>query len=220
MSRQTMFVGAALALALATSGCSGGDPAPGGDNVSSSATGGGSTVNAAVLAQSGDASSFPSAPGITVVGTGRITGEPDTLTTTVGVEVERESVDAALDGANEAMQRVIDAARAAGIDEDDIQTREFSVNPRYDHRPNGGPVLRGYQLTNLVDLKIRDLEGAGDVLAATTAAAAMTRVSAGSGSHSRTSRHSSTRLESGPSRTPGPAPSSTHNWPGGTSAAW
>lgn len=152
-------------LALVTAGCGAGG---GGDGTG----GGGGAVGAdiAALSQPGGGSAPALAEGITVIGTGRISGEPDTLRTTVGVEVERETVDAALTTANEAAQRVIDAVTAAGVAEEDIQTREFDVSPRYDHPHQGEPVLRGYAVRNLVEVKVRDLDRAGDVLTAATEA--------------------------------------------------
>lgn len=154
-------------VALLVSGCSGGN----GENGTTGSGSGGNGVGAqaAALAQPGEGGP-PLAQGITVVGTGRITGEPDTLRTTVGVEVERDTVDAALSAANEAAQRVIDAVRETGVAEDDIQTTEFSVEPRHDHRRDGPPVLRGYAVRNLVEVKVRDLERAGQVLTAATEA--------------------------------------------------
>lgn len=141
------------------------------DATGASGTAGGIRADAAALtlAQSGGSPGTP-APGITVVGTGRIAGEPDTLTTTVGVEVERDAVDDALTDANEAAQRVIDAVREAGVAEEDVQTREFSVQPRYDYPPQGQPILRGYAVTNLVEVKVGDLDRAGEVLTAATEA--------------------------------------------------
>jgi uncharacterized protein YggE len=112
------------------------------------------------------------AEGITVIGTGRISGKPDTLRGTVGVEVERPSIEEALDAANAAAGRVISAAREQGVEERDIQTTEFSVHPRFNEPPvhpgPGGPQdgseIRGYVAANLVEVKIRDLNRVGGVL--------------------------------------------------------
>lgn len=114
------------------------------------------------------------AEGITVIGTGRISGEPDTLRATVGVEVERPSVEGALDSANAAASRVTGALREQGVEERDIQTTEFSVRPRFGEpsvQPQpGGPQddseIRGYVVTNLVEVTIRDMERVGEVLQA------------------------------------------------------
>lgn len=107
---------------------------------------------------------------ITVIGTGRLKREPDMLRATVGVEIESDSVDAALSATNQAARRVIDAVHAVGVARADIQTREFRVQPGYDHSAHGTPVLRGYVVRNLVEINVRDLDRVGEVLAAATEA--------------------------------------------------
>lgn len=116
----------------------------------------------------------PPAEAITVIGTGRISGKPDTLRATVGVEVERPSIEEALGTANEAAGRLISAVREQGVEERDIQTIEFSVHPRFDEppvrpeptEPQEESEIRGYVVTNLVEVKIRDLARVDDVLQA------------------------------------------------------
>lgn len=103
--------------------------------------------------------------GISVVGSGRVAGEPDTLRATVGVEVERTTVQEALDDANAAAQAVIDAVQGAGVAPEDTQTSTFSISPRYDRPDPGEPQrIRGYVVTNQLDIKIRELDNAGEVL--------------------------------------------------------
>lgn len=109
--------------------------------------------------------------GITVVGEGRISGRPDVVRATVGVEVTADSVQAALERANEQAAAVIAALRDAGIPEDDIQTREVSLHERHRERPpqpQGQQPAGGssYVATNLVEVRIGDVDGAGEVLQA------------------------------------------------------
>ena len=114
------------------------------------------------------------AEGITVIGTGRISGEPDTLRATFGVEVERPSVEEALGVANAAANRMTSALREQGVEEQDIQTAEFSVRPRFGEppvqpapaEPQDESEIRGYIVTNLVEVQIRDMERVGEVLQA------------------------------------------------------
>lgn len=111
------------------------------------------------------------AEGITVVGTGQISGEPDTFRATVGVEVERQNVDEALNVANEAAEQVISTMREQGVEEQNIQTTEFSVFPVFNEPPmqgqsQDGPGIRGYVVTNLVEARIQNLERVGEILQA------------------------------------------------------
>lgn len=101
--------------------------------------------------------------GISVSGSGKITGTPDTLTISFGVTVVEDSVTEAVSGAAESADAVIDALTAAGISEDDIQTANYSIFPRYDYR-NDTETLVGYQVNNTVIVKVRDLDAAGTII--------------------------------------------------------
>lgn len=107
--------------------------------------------------------------GISVTGTGEVTGTPDTLTMTFGVRVTEDSVSAAVDGAAERADAIIAALVDAGVAEEDIQTANYSIYPRYDWR-NDQQILLGYEVSNSVVAKIRDLDTAGDTIDDVTAA--------------------------------------------------
>ncbi len=79
--------------------------------------------------------------GISVIGVGTVSGTPDVLRFTVGVEVTAETVDAALSSANQAAARMISTLRERGIAEQDLQTAAVQVHPRYDER---GEQITGY----------------------------------------------------------------------------
>ncbi len=64
---------------------------------------------------------------------------------------------------------MIDALKASGVDSKDIQTAYVSVDPRYD---DSGQSLVGYNATNSVTAKVRDLAQVGDVIDAAVAAGA------------------------------------------------
>lgn len=110
------------------------------------------------------------ASGITVVGTGEISGTPDTLTVSLGVSLKRPKVDAAITDAAARARKVIDALKAAGVADRDIQTQQYSVSPeyRYDSGPN--PIPDGFRVSNMVVARLRDLGSAGKVLDAAAAA--------------------------------------------------
>lgn len=107
--------------------------------------------------------------GISVSGTGEVTGTPDTLTMTFGVSVRRDSVSLAVSAAAEVAEKMIAALRANGVAEEDIQTANYSVYPEYDWTGEQQKLV-GYNVNNSVVAKIRDLDKAGEVIDATTAA--------------------------------------------------
>jgi uncharacterized protein YggE len=102
---------------------------------------------------------------IAVTGSGRITVVPDMATIRLGVSLERQTAKAARKAAAEAMTRVVAAIRRLGIADEDIATSSISLGPVYNYSSSGSaPRIRGYQLTNIVTVTIRDLDVIGDVL--------------------------------------------------------
>jgi uncharacterized protein YggE len=109
--------------------------------------------------------------GISVSGRGEVFGTPDTLTVTIGVSVGRSTVSEAVDVAAGRATDLIAALEGLGVAEEDIQTSNYSVYPEYEYRENQAPRITGYRVDNTLDVKIRDLDRAGEVLDAATAAA-------------------------------------------------
>jgi len=68
-----------------------------------------------------------------------------------------------------AADAVIAAASADGVAEQDIKTLQFSIGPRYDNS-NGQSVLRGYVASNVLQVKIHNLDSTGKVIDDATAA--------------------------------------------------
>ena len=105
--------------------------------------------------------------GITVSGEGRVAGTPDTLTLTIGISLNRDTVSHASEDAARLATEHIDALKAEGIEEADIQTANYSIHPEYDHR-NDTRRLIGYRVSNEVRVKIRDLDRAGEIIGRAT----------------------------------------------------
>ena len=100
---------------------------------------------------------------IHVTGSGSVVDEPDIATLNLGVSVEKKTVAEAREAAAVAMTAVIDALKASGIAENDIQTERFSIYPQYDYTENGR-VLRGYSVNNTVSAKVRELENLSGII--------------------------------------------------------
>jgi len=115
--------------------------------------------------------------GISVSGTGEVTGTPDTVSVDIGVSVLADTVGEATAEAAEKADAVINSLVSNGVDADDITTTNYSIYPEYDYR-NDTERLIGYRVNNTVRAKIRDVSEAGDVLdEATTAGGDDVRVS-------------------------------------------
>lgn len=104
---------------------------------------------------------------ITVAGTGTVTLVPDTGHVSVGVTISKPTVKAAREAAAKSMTAIIAALRALGIDEKDIKTTGLNLYPQYS---SGSPIkVVGYQISNQVEVTVRDLDKVGDVVDAAMA---------------------------------------------------
>lgn len=103
------------------------------------------------------------ASGVTVTGTGDVTGTPDTLTISFGVSTQRDTVDGAV-ADNAATATVVqDTLKANGITAEQIQTRNYSVQANYRYE-QGAQVPDGYRVENTVNAKVKDLPAAGGLI--------------------------------------------------------
>lgn len=100
---------------------------------------------------------------VRVTGTGMVAGAPDVVVLSIGVSVERDSVQQARTEAAEAMAGVIESLKGNGLLDTDIQTLHFSIYQQYDYS-KGKREFRGYSVTNTVSAKIRDLDTVGNVI--------------------------------------------------------
>ena len=105
-------------------------------------------------------------PSITVAGTGESHGKPDFAQIQVGVVTEALTAAEALRKNNEAMSQLVVMIRRRGIEDRDLQTIQFNVSPRYKYDKNQQepPKIAGYQVTNEVHVKVRNLTTLGAFL--------------------------------------------------------
>ena len=89
---------------------------------------------------------------------------PDIATVSAGVVTQAADGNTAMRQNAEQMAKVMAAIKAAGIAEKDIQTSGISLNPQYRYVENEAPSITGYQATNTVSLKVRDITKLGKVL--------------------------------------------------------
>lgn len=110
------------------------------------------------------------APGtISVTGNGSVETAPDTATISCGVVTQGATAREAMDRNSDAMRKVIDALKQAGVADKDLQTQYVSLNPRYD---NEGRTVVGYDASNTVSAVVRKLADVGAAIDAATAAGA------------------------------------------------
>lgn len=103
---------------------------------------------------------------------GRVVRTPDIATVRAGVVSQGATAAAALGDNARRMAQVVRALKAAGIADRDIATSTVSLQPQYRYAENQPPVVTGYQATNGVSVRFRDIGRAGPVLDALVAAGA------------------------------------------------
>lgn len=131
------------------------------------------TIVAAIVA--GVVTLFPAAPAgaatrtrtITVTGVGEVRGTPDVADLFIGVSGRGATASDALGTVSDRAQKVLGVLHDGGIADEDIQTNDLSIQPVYDDQDH----ITGYEATNTVSARIRDLGKAGAIVDAATATA-------------------------------------------------
>jgi hypothetical protein len=106
---------------------------------------------------------------VTVSGEGHAALAPDTAVVTLSVVKQAKSARDALDQNSKAMGAVLATLKDGGIAERDLQTTGFSIQPQYNYPTNNNgqsqpPELIGYQATNSLSVRIRDLSKLGTII--------------------------------------------------------
>lgn len=110
---------------------------------------------------------------ISVSGTGTVNVPPDTATVTLGIDVIRPELAEAQTEASRQATAIIEAVKAQGVADDDVQTSNFSVNVMRDYSDGGDPnVITGFEVMNQVNVTIRGIDNVGPILDAVIAAGA------------------------------------------------
>lgn len=118
----------------------------------------------------------PAAPRtITVVGEGKVRVKPDIAQASIGVEVINGDVKQASADATATMEKLLEALKAQGVAENDIQTSYFNVWVERPYSPDGTPSTDAlYHVSNTVNVTIRDLSKVATTLGAAIEAGANT----------------------------------------------
>lgn len=122
-----------------------------------------------VLAQAGPAPVIADGTLLDVVAEGRATRVPDIATIRAGVISQAPTAADALSANAAQMTRVLAALKKAGAADRDVQTATISLNPQYRYTENQPPVITGYQASNSVSVKFRDIARSGAILDALVA---------------------------------------------------
>lgn len=88
---------------------------------------------------------------------------PDIATFSTGVQTMAPTASAAVRANNVQMASVVARLKTLGIADRDIQTTQINLNQQFDYR-DGQQIFKGYQASNMVNAKLRDLKKLGAFL--------------------------------------------------------
>lgn len=109
---------------------------------------------------------------ISVNGKGEAVSIPDVATFSFSVTETAKTVAEAQSKATDKTNAALKAVREAGIADKDIKTTSYSINPHYEYQDSvcsttycrpGKSVLTGYEVSQSIQVKIRDLAKAGAI---------------------------------------------------------
>ena len=164
--RSGLVVAGLAALALVAAACADGTTADG-------TTGGLNAAQIESLARSLGVSTsvLGGNTGIHVSGAGTASATPDIAVLSLGVEGQARTVAEANAIAADAIAAVLAVLRGSGIDDEDMETQHFSIQPQYSFDRNTGvQTLTGYRVTNSLVVTLRDLDAVGSIIDAAAAA--------------------------------------------------
>lgn len=127
-------------------------------------------LSALVLSAPALAGETPKPRQLQVVGEGEAFLVPDMAIIQLTVTREAASAREALDASSSAMQKVMDALGEEGVADRDLRTGQFNIQPRYRHPPRRDdgsqepPSIVGYQVSNSLDVRVRDIDRVGAIL--------------------------------------------------------
>ncbi|WP_295049434.1 SIMPL domain-containing protein [uncultured Paracoccus sp.] len=109
---------------------------------------------------------------LTVTGQGEARVAPDLATIQMGVTTQAASAADAMRQNSQQQTAVIEALTGAGVETADVQTSGLNLTPMMDYGEGRAPTVTGYQASNMVSVRIKDVARLGEVLDAIVAAGA------------------------------------------------
>lgn len=94
---------------------------------------------------------------IRVHGSGSVKVKPDTAVIQLGVVTEGTNLTSVQNENASTVSRVKSRLMAAGVEEENIQTSDYSVYPQYDY-VDGKQEFRGYQVSHMLTVTVEDIE--------------------------------------------------------------
>lgn len=107
----------------------------------------------------------------TVQGTGEVTAIPDTAVVSLGVNKNASTVQAAQEQVNAVINQITEDMKSLGVEEKNIKTVNYSVNPNYDYA-GGSQRINGYVVNADIQVKLQPIDKANEAIDRATKAGA------------------------------------------------
>lgn len=102
---------------------------------------------------------------INTSGSGKINASPDIAYVSLGVVTEDKDAKAAQQNNAKAMDKVVSLIKGSGIAAADIKTINYNMNPKYNYiKDTGESNIIGYTVSNTVQVTVRDISKAGNII--------------------------------------------------------
>ena len=105
---------------------------------------------------------------MTLYGRGSVRVKPDIANVQIGVVTEARDLMVAQESNARITTQVINGLKQMGIEEKDVQTQDYSIRPEYDYI-DGRQVFRGYNVQNILNVTVRNIERVGAIVDAAVA---------------------------------------------------
>lgn len=109
---------------------------------------------------------------ISVRGEGKVYTKPDVAIVDLSVVSEGKSVNIVQENNTKKVNGIIDFLKDFGIAEKDIKTKNYRIHPRYSYEKGMVPQIAGYEITQTLEVKIRDMDKIGEILEGSVGAGA------------------------------------------------
>ena len=119
------------------------------------------------FAQTSGASPVSVPAGVTrldIAATGKVQKVPDLAIISTGVTTRAKTAEQAIADNADRLDGVMAALERAGIEKKDVRTASITLNPDYQYRENEPPLLTGYNASNQLSVRFRDIAKAGEIL--------------------------------------------------------
>jgi uncharacterized protein len=103
---------------------------------------------------------------VSVTGEGQASGTPDQAEVTAGVQILADTVIEATRENESIIEKIMEALGEQGIPPEQIQTSNYSIWAEQNYEEPRQNRISGYRVSNVVNVKIDDIDKIGDVLAA------------------------------------------------------